>query len=115
MDEYVEPIDQNKPVPELDSKTPREILQAGLLLVYTEQRILRVQGDPYTSKTNLQQFKDHYGANPIVVAIIWDELQTTTIAEARIKVLKLDSFLEALNFLIIWEKQKKPLKFMSKL
>lgn len=49
-------------------------------------------------KTNAQRFKDHCGANPVVVAAVWEDLQTTTVPRARIKVLKLDAFLESMNF-----------------
>ena len=98
MDEYIDRIDDNRPLPPLDLKTPTEVLELGLKLVFTEGRINRVQGDPYTSNTNWQRFKDHYGASHIVVAKIWEDLQTTNIPEARIKVLKFNYFLEALNF-----------------
>jgi len=99
MDEHVNFIDETRDDPPLDIKTPVEMLAAGLELVYTDQKINRVKGDPYSSKTNVQRFKDHYGANPVAVARIWEDLQTTTVTAARIKVLKLPAFLESLNFL----------------
>lgn len=36
-------------------------------------------------QSNVDDFKAHFGAQPIVLAQIWEDLQTTTIAEARIK------------------------------
>jgi len=98
MDEHAAAIDDNRAIPALDVKTPTEMLKAGLELLCSDGRINRVQGDPHTSKTNIQRFKDHCGANHIVVAKIWEDLQTTAIPEARIRVLKIDAFLESLNF-----------------
>lgn len=73
--------------------------------MYSEERIIRVHGDPGESKTNVQRFKDHYGANPVVVATIWEDLQTTNIPRARITVLKFEAFLEALNFLYRYKRE----------
>ena len=73
--------------------------------MFSDKRILRVKGDPYTSQTNVQRFKDHYGANPVVVAHIWGDLQTTSIPKARITVLNFDMFLMALNFLYRYHRE----------
>ena len=80
---------------------------AGLDLVFTQQRINRVKGDPALSKTNEQRFKDHYGASHFVAANIWEDLQRTNIPEARVssKTLSIDYFLEALNFLYRYKRE----------
>ena len=46
-------------------------------------------------------FKAHHGSNPIVYAHIWEDLQMTTIPEARIDSRKMDpdSFLMAIHLL----------------
>ena len=77
----------------------------GLKLVYSQERIFRVWGNAVTSKTNVQRFKDHYGVNPVIAAQVWRDLQTTTINRARLRVLKLDNFLETLHFLF-WYKRE---------
>jgi len=99
MNKCVDPIDEGRACPPLDLRTPSAVLKAGLDLVYTEKKTHKVKGDPLTSHTNIQRFKDHCGANPAVVSQIWEDLQTTTVPEARIKVLDFSYFLEALNFL----------------
>ena len=93
MDEYIDPIDNGRPFPALSVLSAKEVLKRGLELLFKEGRIHRVTGDPYTSATNIQRFKNHFGANPAVVALIWADLQTTIIAKARITVLKFDMFL----------------------
>jgi len=100
MDEHIGRIDDGRVIPPLTLLTPAEALLQGLQLVYTERKICRVEGDPSVSQTNIQRFKDHCGANPVVIAKSWEDLQTTTIDEAsRLRVLKFDAFLEALNWL----------------
>jgi len=99
MDEHVDRIDGQRAIPPVDIKLPAEVLREGLALLCTDRRINRVKGDPNTSNANIQRFKDHYGANPVVIAQIWHDLQTTEIPEARIKVLNFSAFLEALNLL----------------
>jgi hypothetical protein len=78
--------------------TPKEVLDAGLKLVhYTEGRIERAQ-----QETNTTRFKSFYGCNPIVAAQIFEDLQTSPIAEAsRLDESKISLFyfLQALNFL----------------
>lgn len=106
MDKYINNIDSGKNVPEkLVIHTSRDVLLTGLKLVYSEARIYRVKDDPGESKTNAQRFKDHFGASHIVVALIWKDLQTTSLRRARIKVLKFDAFLEALNFLYRYKRE----------
>lgn len=99
MKDYIAEIDDGRPLPPLDAYTSQEALMFGLKLVYTSARIYRVKGDAETSETNVQRFKDHFGANPVVVAKVWTALQETTLPRARIRVLKFDAFLESLNFL----------------
>ena len=77
--------------------TADEILQMGLaLLGYNQHRQANVQ-----RATNILRFKAHYGSHPIVYAQIWEDLQTTTIPEARIDAQKMHPqyFLMATNFL----------------
>lgn len=60
--------------------SPTDMLRHGLLFSgLTEKQINRS-----SLKRNIQRFTDHYGANHIVCAQIWEELQTTTIIEARV-------------------------------
>ena len=106
MDKYINNVDNGRNAPSQHViYTSREVLLKGLELVYSEERIIRVHGDPGESKTNVQRFKDHYGANPVVVATIWEDLQTTNIPRARITVLKFEAFLEALNFLYRYKRE----------
>lgn len=77
--------------------TADEILQMGLALIgFSQQRQANVQ-----RTTNLLRFKAHYGSHPIVYAQIWEDLQTTTIPEARIDAQKIHphNFLMATHFL----------------
>ena len=105
MDEYIDPIDNGRPFPALSVLSAKEVLKRGLELLFKEGRIHRVTGDPYTSATNIQRFKNHFGANPAVVALIWADLQTTVIAKARITVFKFDMFLMALHFLYRYHRE----------
>jgi hypothetical protein len=60
--------------------TPDEMMVKGLLLLgWTEHQIGRVQ-----DVTNLERFRSHFGADPDVLAQIWEDLQTTEIAAANI-------------------------------
>lgn len=104
MDECTEHID-DRPTPDLATFTATEVLKAGLDLIFSAAKIARVKGDPHTSKTNIQRFKDHCGANPAIISLIWSELQTTSHSAARIKVLKFDHFLESLNFLYRYHRE----------
>ena len=80
-----------------------DILLAGLSLAFTQKRINNVNGDPKLSKTNIQRFKDHFGARPHVVSQIWQDLLATAppIPEERDPNLELSIkyVLESLNFL----------------
>lgn len=93
-------IDKGKALPSnSEVHSSAQMLMIGLHLVHTSKRIFRVQGDAVTSNTNVQRFKDHCGTNPAVIALTWTESQTTELERARIRVSKVVSFLEALNFL----------------
>ena len=60
--------------------TADEMLHQGLRHVGFElHRILNV-----SRRTNVDRFKSHYGSDPVVYAQIWEDLQFTTIPEARI-------------------------------
>jgi hypothetical protein len=64
----------------MDLVTPESMMMTGLALVnYRENRIKRAK-----SITNVRRFVSHYGASPRVLSVIYADLQTTTIANARI-------------------------------
>jgi hypothetical protein len=54
-------------------------------------------------ETNLERFKDFFGCVPVIYAEIWEDLQTTGIAEARIDTtkcsVKMDTFLLSVHFI----------------
>jgi len=80
--------------------TPDEILMRGLRLMFTEQRINNVNGDPRVSVRNMQRFKDHCGAKPLVAAKLWEDLIAADLAEdEQPSRLSVDGLLEALHFL----------------
>jgi hypothetical protein len=85
-------------------KTPAEILQGGLTLIhYDEERQARA-----SDATNRDQFMTHYGSTPEVLARIWDDLQTTTIAAARIDVSddkELEYFFQVHHFLALYGRE----------
>ena len=83
--------------------TANEIMKTGLLLVhYTRRRIKRAK-----RSTNINRFKDHFGARPHVVAQIWEDLQLTDIADAKItgKEVNLEYFLMSLQTLKCYPKE----------
>ena len=61
-------------------RTSLEMMARGLELVGFDER--RQQSVRYDE--NLERFKSYYGSKPIVYAHIWEDLQTSDIAEARI-------------------------------
>ena len=62
--------------------TGDEFLKLGLNLVgYKGHRIRRCK-----KSTNVERFVEHYGSIPIICAIIWEDLQTTEVAEAWVPV-----------------------------
>jgi len=76
-----------------------ELLVKGLEMAgYDETRQKRVQ-----RATNLDIFQSHLGSAPVVYAEIWEDLQTTTIPEARIDTTKrsvtIENFFHAMHFI----------------
>lgn len=91
--------------------TPDEVLAFGLKLYgYDDPRLGR-----QTRKTNVADFKSHFGTYPSVLAQIWEDLQTTHVAAARINtatpkgMVCLETFLRAMSFLKYYpiERQRK--------
>lgn len=77
--------------------TADDMLRMGLELGgFDAKRQERVE-----RKTNLRHFNALYGSNPIVYAEIFEDLQTTSIAKARVdsKVICVESFLMGIHFL----------------
>lgn len=74
------------------------MLAYGLELIgFDEQRQGRVG-----RKTNLERFGQHYGSTPLVVAALWEKLQTTKRPAARIRVNRrkdLTHFFQALHWM----------------
>jgi hypothetical protein len=84
--------------------TDDEVLAKGLAMVgYNEERQARVK-----RATNIDRFKDHYGSIPVVYAQLWEDLQMTNIAAARVagspkKLLKaFKYFMSTLHFLTVY-------------
>lgn len=76
-----------------------EVLAQGLKIAgFGGKRMLRVQ-----RSTNIERFVDHFGVPPLVYAVIWEDLQRTTIPEARIDTKKdsttIVNFLHAMWFI----------------
>ncbi len=60
--------------------TADEFLKIGLQLVgYKKRRIRRAK-----KRSNVERFLGHYGSIPCICAMIWEDLQTTEVEEARI-------------------------------
>ena len=85
--------------------TPAQVQRIGLKMVGIDQRRQQRQ----SQKSNLEDFKTHYCVDPIVCAMMWEDLQTTAITEARIKAsapdnrnngANLKNFLRAFHFLM---------------
>ncbi len=82
--------------------TTDEILRKGLLLVGFDVR--RQQN--VKRETNIGRFKTHYGSHPVVLAQIWEDLQTTENPEARIsEKASADLFLQGMHFLKCYPKE----------
>jgi hypothetical protein len=60
--------------------TPDQVLRIGLKLIGVSTQRQQRQ----LPKTNLHDFSSHFGTDPGVCAKIWEDLQTTTIAEAQL-------------------------------
>jgi hypothetical protein len=79
--------------------TPDEIMEHGLrMMSYDVAKQAKVCRD-----TNLKRFREMYGSLPVVYAHLWEDLQTTRIAEATLVVdspeKQLLYFLHAVHFL----------------
>jgi len=59
--------------------TADQLLRIGLKMLGSDEHRQKRQ----SKKSNLADFKAHYGVYPIVIAQMWEDLQTTTIPEAR--------------------------------
>jgi DDE superfamily endonuclease len=85
--------------------TDDEVLSKALMLVgFNEERQARVQ-----NKTNEARFLEHFGSMPQVYAQLWEDLQTTNVAEARIDVQHekdFDYFMGAIHFLTVYPTEK---------
>mgnify|MGYP000072153520 CR=1 FL=1 len=81
------------------------LLQGLRLVAYTDDRINRVKGNPAVSATNKRRFKAHFGADPVVLLKIWNDLHTTANLPAghdpsdANKLLSAKGLLQAMHFL----------------
>jgi len=85
--------------------TPDEIMATGLELAGFDRHRRKV-----ARATNLDRFRSAYGSDPVVVACVWEDLLTTSNAEARIdrKAAKhVDRFLLAMHFLKIYPTERR--------
>ena len=81
----------------LDIKTPAQLLDIGLRLMgWSCRRIKRAK-----VKGNKRRFRAHFGCSPVVLAQLYEDLQITPIAKARITREQIDvrDFLGTINFL----------------
>ena len=113
--------DSDLPLPEPDLSfilTEDEMLIEGLYaLDWTQKQIDRMQ-----DAGNKEKFRGHYGADPHVIAQIWEDLITTDLPQARVDPKKrpLAQFFVALHFLkryqteieknTTWKKSKNTLR-----
>ena len=82
--------------------TADEFLRLGLELVgFTDQRQERTQ-----RSTNVQRFRSSFGTYPEICSVIFDDFQTTAIADARIAKPSYHFFLITLNWLTTYKKEK---------
>ena len=84
-------------MPNFVTLTPQEILVVGLeLMGWAPRRVAKSK-----PLTNTRRFRSHYGCKPRVLAQIFEDLQTTTIAAAQIDSSKISikDFLAAVHFL----------------
>jgi hypothetical protein len=75
--------------------TPDEVMMEGLVLAgWDAERLGKRQPE-----TNIDQYNGLYGVEPCVMAQLFEDLQTTIIAEARIEGINLDKLHWAVHFL----------------
>lgn len=76
--------------------TSASILRFGL-------ELMGIDHERHKAKSNLRDFRSHYGMNPVIYAHIWYDMQTTNVQEARIDTSQegvcLKNFLFALYYL----------------
>lgn len=80
-------------------------MERGLLFAGFDRRRQRVRRE-----TNLDRFRSAYGSNPVVLARIWEDLQKTTVPEAKISreaTKHFDRFLMAFYFLNVYPTEKR--------
>ncbi len=80
-----------------DIVTPRRMKYFGLKLVNYTSKTIRRSSD----RTNIRRFVSHFGSTPLLLSIIYADLQKTSIADARIagEKLNLRYFLIAMHAL----------------
>jgi len=82
--------------------TPDQVMYRGLFLAsrdWTMDRLFKLDREIL-----IEEFKSYYGSHPVVLAQVWEELQTTTIPGARIdtsrkRSVHLKTFLRSMQFL----------------
>lgn len=60
--------------------TATEFLDLGLSVWFTAERMKTLR----TRKSKIDRFKEYYGVRPSLCATIWEDLQRTTVAEAKV-------------------------------
>lgn len=104
MSDIDDESEQEPPAPDhvVDAE---EMMYLGLQIArYTLVQIQRV-----SDKTNLQNYKDHFGASPCVCCVVYSDLQLTDIEEAKLRgnQTNLVWFLKALYFLRCYPKESR--------
>lgn len=87
--------------------SPSQVLRIGLKIVGMSADRQKKQ----QRKTNIEDFRAHYGTDPFILAQIWEDLQRVNVAEARIDTTKtrsvhLKNFLRTHHFLMRYETEK---------
>jgi hypothetical protein len=80
-----------------------ELLKLGLRMVrYRSKRIRRAKRE-----TNQNRFRKHFGSSALVCALIWEDLQTTTVQDARVPPdsRRIEYFLMAMHHLKLYPKE----------
>jgi hypothetical protein len=72
--------------------TAKEFLDLGISNWYTKGRLRTLR----TTKSKINRFKHYYGVRPSLCASIWEDLQRTTVAAARVD----DAHLNPKHFLM---------------
>lgn len=74
--------------------TSKQVLRIGLKVLGVDDHRQQRQ----SQKSNLEDFKCHYGTDPVVVAQIWEDLQTATENEIRVRASAMDNMNSGCNF-----------------